>query len=175
MKRKAKAKKAVTVAVGLLSALTGNVSAKDNDTAQFNSVRESVSMVQSLADKVDDKSVKTLFDKVLQLSQKINQLNASLIQNKFKIGLARFNILVVIRDLLDLNSTILVNKHEIRIRNEFRAQYQAYTNSIIELDYSIARVKEKLGRVEVKNIDGLEFSATDLEEINQAAKDRMVI
>ncbi|QIM63166.1 hypothetical protein A1D29_07660 [Pasteurellaceae bacterium Orientalotternb1] len=163
-----------TTAASLLAAITGNAIAKDTGTTQFENVRESVSLVRSLVTKVDDKSVKELFDKVLELSQKINQLNARLVQDKFKISLMQFQILSVIRDLLDFNSTILVDKHEKRIMNEFRTQYRAYTNSIVELDHSIARVKEKLNLVKVVRLDGLEMSATELARINQAAKDRAV-
>lgn len=169
-----KSVKAMTAAAGLLAVITGNSFAKDNGITQLNSVRETVQKVQSLATKVDNDSVQKLFDKVLQLSHQINQLNASLIQNKYKISQEQFYILAVIRDLLDLNSTILVDKHETRIMNEFRSQYQTYTNSIVELDYSIARVKEKLNLVKVISIDGLDMSATDLDEINLAAKERSV-
>lgn len=167
-----KTAKVISTAAGLLAAITGNTFAKDNGTAQFNSVRESVNMVQSLANKVDDKSVQQLFEKVFQLSQKINQLNASLVKDKFKISPEQFYILVTIRDLLDLNSTILVDKHEARIMSEFRTEYRAYTNSIVELDLSIARVKEKLNMVKVLDIEGLEISETELAQINQAAKER---
>ncbi|WHP46410.1 hypothetical protein QMO40_07175 [Mannheimia bovis] len=164
----------MTTAAGLLAAITGNSFAKDDKSIQLNNVHESVQLVQSLASKVDDVSVQRLFDKVFQLSQKINQLNVSIIQDKFKLSPERFQLLVVIRDLLNLNSTILVEKHEERIRKEFRTQYQAYTNSIIELDYSIARVKEKLNIVRVIDIEGLEISESELAEINSAAKEYAV-
>lgn len=167
-----KAIQKLTTAASLFAMITGNAVAKNNDTTQFESVQESVNMVHSLVTKVDDKSVKELFDKVLLLSQKINQLNARLVQDKFKITPMEFRILSVIRDLLDLNSTILVDKHEERIMNEFRTQYRAYTNSIVELDHSIARVKEKLNLVQVVSVDDLDISATELAEINQAAKER---
>lgn len=166
--------KVITVATSLLSAITGNADAKQHNTEQLNSVRESVSMMQSLANKADDVSVRELFNKVLQLSQKIDQLNASLIQDKFKISPEQFDILMAIRTLLDLNSTILVDKHEARIMSEFSKQYRAYTNSIVELDYSLARVKEKSGLVKVNNIGDLEMSAVDLTAINQAAKERTI-
>ena len=66
----------------------------------------------------------------------------------------------------------MVDKHEARIMSKFRTQYRAYTNSIVELDLSIARVKEKLNMVKVLDIEGLEISETELAQINQAAKER---
>lgn len=162
--------KNVTVATALLSSMTGGnfVAAKES---QLNSVQQYADKVHSLAKR--EASVEEVFIALSNLTTSIEKVTTFLEQKKFKLPKSSFNTLLAIRQLLDINSSLLIAKYEANILSAYRNTYRQYSVSLKHLDDAIYNVREKLGTIEVVEVKDLSLTQDDLNKIHHQAKTRV--
>lgn len=161
--------KNVTVATALLSSMTGGNFAIAKES-QLDSVQQYADRVHSLAKR--EASVEEVFIALSKLTESIEKVTAFLEQKKFKLPKSSFSTLLTIRQLLDLNSSLLIAKYEADILSTYRNTYRQYSVSIKHLDDSIYQLREKSGYIEVIEIKDLTLTEDDLNKIHHQAKTR---
>ncbi len=155
----------------LFSSLVGS-SLVQNSSNQFEILRQEVRQIHTLTK--SGATLSTIFVALEKLSSSITQINDNLAKQDFKMNKERFDLLLVIRELLDINSTLLVEKYEQQIWTEYKQIYRQYASSIAQLDLSIYQVRERLDLVNVVKIDGLTLSENELNDIHQQLQQRAV-
>lgn len=155
--------KATTVAAMLLATITGN------EPKQATPIQEVAHLVTNLNESTQqiDISVEQVFDSLSQLANSIQNLNAFLVNNKFKLKSNKYDELIHIRRLLDVSSSLMVSKYEDLIFETYFETYRKYSNAIANLDLNIYKINEKQGKVSIVNIAKLGLSADEINAIEQ--------
>ena len=122
-----------TVATTLLTGLLGSGSATAN--APWQSVQDDAGCVHQLVK--SDAKADDVFVALVKLSHSVEKMTSALKAVKFKLKDSKFNTLLMLRQLLDFNSSLLISKYEQDIFFKYRTQYRAYSNAVAQLDLAV--------------------------------------
>lgn len=155
-----------TVATTLLTGLLGSGSA--TASTPWYSIQNDAGCVHQLVK--NDAKADEVFVALAKLSDSVNKMTGVLKALKFKLKDNKFNTLLMLRQLLDFNSSLLINKYEKEIFSQYRTQYRAYSNALAQLDLAIFKIRERRGLVKTTHFADLNLTQAQYNDISEAAK-----
>lgn len=158
--------KKTTAATTLLLGLLGSGSATAN--APWQAVQDDAGCVHQLVK--SDAKADDVFVALVKLSHSVEKMTGALKAVKFKLKDSKFNTLLMLRQLLDFNSSLLISKYEQDIFFKYRTQYRAYSNAVAQLDLAIFKIRERKGLVKVAQFADLNLTQAEYDDISEAAK-----